>query len=140
MTKKTGRDNLIPANQRTPEEWSKIASAGGIASGAARREKRRTLDMIEAWLDATDDTGETTNENAYIRAVIRRGIRTGDTKLLELLAQLRGELVQKSEIDLNGAIPAVLTDDMIVDDDIQDIPEEKPKKAGKGACKKQKSG
>jgi hypothetical protein len=137
MTKKTGHENLIPASQRTPEERAEIGRLGGIASGAARREKRRTLDMIEMWLEETDDTGETTNENAYIRAVIRRGIRTGDTKLLELLAQLRGELVQKSEIDLNGAIPAILTDDMIVDDD---IPEEKPKKAGKGACKKQKSG
>lgn len=132
-----GRDNLIPASELTPEERAEIGRRGGIASGAARREKRRTLDMIEAWLEAKDDTGEMTNENAYILAVIRRGIRTGDPTLLELLAKLRGELVQKSEIDLNGAIPAILTDDMIVDDD---VPEEKPKKPRKRACKTKKSG
>lgn len=127
MTKNKS-ENLIPANQRTPEEWSKIAAAGGIASGAARREKKRTIDMIEAWLERRSEADPTvSNEDAYIMSVIRRGIRTGDPTLLELLAKLRGEMVQKSEIDLNGAIPAVLTDDMIVDDD--DIPEEKPKKA-----------
>jgi len=126
--KKTGKDNLVPMSERTPEDQHRIAMMGGIASGAARREKRRTLDMIEAWLAATaDDEDGLSNEDAYIRAVIRRAQRTGSTDLLELLAKLRGELVQKSEIDLNGTIPAVLTDDMLIDD-YDDEPEEKPKR------------
>ena len=119
-----GHENLIPASERTPEERAENGRRGGIASGAARREKRRTLDMIEAWLEqrSADDVS-ISNEDAYILAVIRRGIKTGDPALLELLAKLRGELVQKSEIDLNGAIPTILTDDLIVTDDVpEDLP------------------
>ena len=134
---KNGHDNLIPANQRTPEEWSRIASAGGIASGAARREKRRIIDMIDAFMDLPSESNpEMSNEEAYLLAVVRRGLKYGNIDLLRLRAELRGELVQKNEIDLNGAIPTVLTD--VVDDD--DFPEEKPKKPRKRACKAQKSG
>ena len=34
------REDLIPLNKRTKDEQKKIATAGGIASGAARRRKR----------------------------------------------------------------------------------------------------
>lgn len=137
MTKKNGHDNLIPANQRTPEDWSKIASAGGIASGAARREKRRIIDMIDAWMERPSESDPgLTNEDAYMKAILRRAFKYGSVDLLRLRAELRGELVQKNEIDLNGAIPAVLTD--VVDDD--DIPEEKPKKPRKSTCKSTKTG
>ena len=126
--KKTGHDNLIPASELTPEERAEIGRRGGIASGAARREKRRSIDVSDAFMDRPSESDPgLTNEEAYLRAVVRRGLKYGNIDLLRLRAELRGELVQKNEIDLNGAIPAVLTDDMIVDDD--DIPQEKPKKA-----------
>ena len=113
----SGRKNLIPMNERTAEEKSKIARMGGIASGEARREKRKTLDMLEMLLEQkikTED-GRMSREQAYMLSVLNRGIRYGSTDLLELLAKLRGELVQKSEVDFNGQLPVVLTD--IVEDD-----------------------
>ncbi len=126
---KNGHDNLIPASELTPEERAEIGRRGGIASGAARREKRRIIDMIDAFMERPSESDPgLTNEEAYLRAVIRRGLKYGNIDLMRLRAELRGELVQKNEIDLNGAIPAVLTDDMIVDDD---FPEEKPKKSAK---------
>ena len=35
-------DNLIPQNKRTKKEQSEIAKKGGIASGKARRQKRKS--------------------------------------------------------------------------------------------------
>lgn len=136
--KKNGHDNLIPASELTPEERAENGRRGGIASGAARREKRRVIDMIDAFMERPSESDPTlTNEEAYLLAVVRRGLKYGNIDLLRLRAELRGELVQKNEVELNGVIPTVLTD-VVSDDD--DIPEEKPKKPRKRACKAQKSG
>lgn len=42
--------NLIPFNERTESEQRKIATAGGIASGAARRRKRALKDAADLFL------------------------------------------------------------------------------------------
>lgn len=134
---KNGRDNLIPASELTPEERAEIGRRGGIASGAARREKRRIIDVIDAYMERPSENDPTmTNEEAYLLAVVRRGLKYGNIDLLRLRAELRGELVQKNEIELNGVIPTVLTDVV----DVDDIPEEKPRKARRSACKSKKSG
>ena len=120
----SGKENLIPMNERTAEEKSRIATMGGIASGVARREKKKTLEMLEAWLAKANDNDCTlSNEDAYIVSVIRRAIKTGDTALMELTAKLRGELVQKSEVDINGAIPTVVLTDEFIDEENAENPE-----------------
>lgn len=121
----SGRKNLIPMNERTAEEKSKIATMGGVASGVARREKRKTLDMLEMLLEQkikTDD-GRMTREQAYMLSVLKRGIKFGNIDLLELIAKLRGELVQKSELDVNGAIPTVVMSDEMIIEDCDEAPE-----------------
>lgn len=42
--------NLIPFNERTESEQREIATAGGIASGAARRRKRALKDAADLFL------------------------------------------------------------------------------------------
>lgn len=42
--------NLIPFDQRTEEEQRKIRSAGGIASGAARRRKKSMREAADLFL------------------------------------------------------------------------------------------
>lgn len=42
--------NLIPFNERTESEQREIATAGGIASGAARRRKRALKDAVDLFL------------------------------------------------------------------------------------------
>ena len=42
--------NLIPNSERTPEERKEIATAGGIASGAARRRKRSLKEAADLYL------------------------------------------------------------------------------------------
>ena len=44
------REDLIPFNQRTEDEQKRIATAGGIASGAARRRKRSLKEAADVYL------------------------------------------------------------------------------------------
>ena len=46
-----GTKNLKPMNQRTKEEQKEIATAGGIASGEARRRKRTMKELFEMALE-----------------------------------------------------------------------------------------
>ncbi len=43
-------ENLIPFNERTKDEQRRIATAGGIASGAARRRKRSLKEAADLYL------------------------------------------------------------------------------------------
>jgi hypothetical protein len=120
--------NLIPTTERTPEERAELGRKGGIASGEARREKRKTLDLLETILASkvtTDDGLTMSREEWYIFNVIKQSTKRGTVDLLELTAKLRGEMINKSEIDTNGSLPIVLTEAYTGDDD---TPTEKPKR------------
>lgn len=119
--------DLIPLTDRTPEQVKAITTAGGVASGKARREKRKTLDLLELALSGKIKTKKgdvLTREQAYILSVIKRGCKTGNVDLLELIAKLRGELVNKQDIEVSANIPAVLTDDLIIADSDNTPPEQ----------------
>lgn len=123
-------NNLIPCSERTPEERAEMGRRGGIASGEARREKRKTLDMLEMLLAEkveTEDGKKMSREELYMLKVIQRGIRSGSIDLLDFTAKLRGEMVNKTEMDVSGNIPAVLTEEMIIEDE----PEQKKAKRKK---------
>ena len=126
-------ENLIPCNERSPEEVAELGRRGGIASGEARREKRKTLDMLEMLLAGKIDTedGRVSREQAYMLSVLKRGIATGNVDLLELIAKLRGEMVNKSEVEMSGNIPAVLTEEMIIEDETEEKPKKSAKRTGK---------
>ena len=47
--------NLIPNSERTPEELRQITSAGGRASGAARRRKRALKEAADLYLSLPPD-------------------------------------------------------------------------------------
>lgn len=48
--------NLIPFNERTESEKRAIATAGGIASGEARRNKKMLRDCLDYLLEKVDNT------------------------------------------------------------------------------------
>lgn len=52
-------DNLIPLNERTKEEQTKIAKMGGIASGKARNYKKEQLENLKMLLDSEYKDGIT---------------------------------------------------------------------------------
>lgn len=124
-------NNLIPLNKRTPEERRNIAIAGGIASGESRRESKRMLNALNWGLQRKSRIrSEMTVEESVIECVTQGGENDAEIglKLIELHAKLSGEMVNKTEMDVSGNIPAVLTEEMIITDDV----EEKPKKSKRG--------
>ena len=67
-----GEDNLIPINERTTEEQREIQSAGGRASGAARRRKRALKEAADLYLSLP------VSERKRWNALARRGIDPED--------------------------------------------------------------
>lgn len=57
-------ENLIPFNERTEEEQRRIQSAGGKASGAARRRKRSLKEAAELYLSLPVSDRRTWNKIA----------------------------------------------------------------------------
>lgn len=124
------RANLRPLDKMTLEERQAIGRNGGIKSGESKREKKKTLEMLELMLSGkiSYQEAEMTREQAYILATINKGIENGRVELLELIARLRGELVQKQEVDVKS-LPAVLTEELS-DEDLKEL-DPAPKKRGR---------
>ena len=100
-------ENLIPFNKRTVSEQRKIQSAGGKASGEARRRKadfRKTLNMLltaeidsEEWKPVLEALGvECTLESALNMAMIKEGL-SGNVKAYEAIAKYAGQSSKPDE-------------------------------------------
>ncbi len=100
-------ENLIPFNKRTVSEQRKIQSAGGKASGKARRRKadfRKTLNMLltaeidsEEWKPVLETLGvECTLESALNMAMIKEGL-AGNVKAYEAIAKYAGQTGKPDE-------------------------------------------
>ena len=112
--------NLIPNSQRTPEELREITRKGGIASGIARRQKK-TLKEIGDMIGSLKVTSEKNKEimrQAGIQdedmindvgAMFRLNLKaqSGDTKAMELLAKLRGQLKEQISAEVADVTPLV---------------------------------
>lgn len=55
-------DNLIPMNERTKAEQTRIATMGGIASGKARNYKKEQIENLKMLLDTKAEDGTTYRE------------------------------------------------------------------------------
>ena len=97
----SGHENLIPFNKRTEVEQRKIQSAGGKASGAARRKKadfRKALNTLltakidhPEWTPFLESLGlESTVEAAVNAAMIREALN-GNVKAYEAIARYSGQ-------------------------------------------------
>ena len=97
--------NLRPLNTRTKTEQRAIARQGGIASGEARRQKktlREIGDMIGSLRVNSENNRKIMREAGIAdedmirdtEAMFRLSVKaaSGDTRAIELLAKLRGEL------------------------------------------------
>lgn len=109
-------ENLIPFNKRTVSEQRKIQSAGGKASGEARRRKadfRKTLNMLltaeidsEEWKPVLEALGvECTLESALNMAMIKEGL-AGNVKAYEAIAKYAGQSAQ-TDADLEEQVAKI---------------------------------
>ena len=109
-------ENLTHPPIRTAEEARKKGRAGGLKSGAARREKR----SMKRWAEIigemafpgvkTPDGKEVpgaTADGAMVMSLYRKAV-AGDARAARLLMDLRGELVQKVEHSGDGTRPIVV--------------------------------
>lgn len=103
-----GHENLIPFNKRTEVEQRKIQSAGGKASGEARRKKadfRKTLNTLltakidsPEWSPVLEALGlDSTLESVVNAAMIREAIH-GNVKAYEAIAKYSGQS-EKTDTD-----------------------------------------
>lgn len=96
-----GRANLIPMNRRTEIEQKRIATAGGKASGAARRKKadfRRVLNQILTMQVPDDvikqqlqDLGLEGDMQTALNAAMVREALAGSVKAAEYVAKYSGQ-------------------------------------------------
>lgn len=103
-----GYENLIPFNKRTEVEQRKIQSAGGKASGEARRKKadfRKTLNALltaeidnPEWSPLLESLGlDNTLESAVNAAMIKEALM-GNVKAYEAIAKYSGQS-EKTDVD-----------------------------------------
>ena len=93
MAENKGHDNLIPVNQRTKDEQRRIQTAGGVASGKARREKADFKRKCQMWMEstvATDKDGNPMTGADLMVAVAARQLADGNSKFWELMRDTAG--------------------------------------------------
>lgn len=104
------REDLIPFNQRTEDEQKRIATAGGIASGAARRRKRSLKEAADLYLSlpVSDrrrwnkiarhgiDPEDVDNQMAMIVGLTEAATR-GDAKAAKIIVDLIGDVAGEDD-------------------------------------------
>ena len=100
------KENLVSLGDRTREEQRQITQKGGIASGVARREKKKVLELLEMYVGKKhsvpdEDGNEQTKLAAAVASFVERQIETGDgdgfIKLMTALGQKPADKVQSQE-------------------------------------------
>lgn len=104
-----GIDNLIPNEQRTPEERRRNARKAGIASGKARREKADLKKKVNQILEmdvfspqlkeALEEKGlNATNQTAIAVQLLQQALN-GNMRAIELFAKLNSNEGTKDKLD-----------------------------------------
>lgn len=99
--KATNPQNLIPQNKKSPEERSRIARMGQIASTEAKRKKKTFREAMEAILEkeVLDKNGNKIDLLTAISAKQIEKAGKGDTKAFEVIRDTIGQKpVERVEI------------------------------------------
>lgn len=89
------QSNLITQAQRTPEERSKIARMGAIASNEAQRKRKELKETLKAFLEIEN------NQDNMCLAILKKAM-DGDTKAFEVIRDTIGEKpIDKSKISFD---------------------------------------
>lgn len=87
---KNNKDNLKSLAERTTKEQREIATMGGIASGEARREKKRLKEALTLLLEMTDARTGKDNQETIAAALIGQAKR-GNVRAFEVIRDTIGE-------------------------------------------------
>ena len=101
--------NLKPNSARTPKEREELARKAGIASGEARRERKKLREALEELLAAPVDVDgeEMTGCEAVAAAMMRKAL-AGDVRAFTEIRDTVGEMpVAKSAVAIEKPDPAL---------------------------------
>lgn len=94
-------ENLIPNPERTPSELKEMARKGGIASGEARREKKKVAELVKTYMampSASGKEGKTMMDDFIENALNNStGVATLDDVIK--LQRIIGEDVTKIQVE-----------------------------------------
>ena len=104
MPREDGYKNLVPNEERTPDELRSITQKGGIASGKARRRKRSMKEAADYYLSLPEtdhrsvnallrdavDPEDIDNQMAVIKGITARA-KKGDPQAANVLLKMLGE-------------------------------------------------
>lgn len=83
-------DNLIPNEQRTPDERRENARKAGVASGEARRAKRTMREVLEILLETKAPDSDKTNIEVMMAKAVLKAMG-GDLKAMEFVRDTSGQ-------------------------------------------------
>ena len=104
VPREDGYKNLVPNEERTPDELRSITQKGGIASGVARRRKRSMKEAADYYLSLPEtdrrsvnallrdavDPEDIDNQMAVIKGITARA-KKGDPQAANVLLKMLGE-------------------------------------------------
>ena len=101
-------DKLIPTNKRTKKEASELGRKGGIASGEARREKKRLStiygEMLAGKYEVTINGEKQKLDGAeLVRFIMRDVLMRRDSASVSLLREIR-EGTEGGKLELSGGL------------------------------------
>ena len=110
--KKDNRGNIENLRVPTSEEARKIGKMGGIASGEARREKKRLREALESLLDMQDEEAmagiDQTNALAIALAMVKKA-KKGDVQAAVYVRDTSGEKpVDENELNIKSIPESVV--------------------------------
>ena len=126
----TGKDNLIPMNERTEDEQREIARKGGIESGKARRRKRTMKEAAQIILKApvNDEQAKLLKKYGIAEQDCTKAVQMaadGDLKAAEFVRDILGENPQYKiyEKRLEYLIADKEANHSVIDEWVSAIPE-----------------
>lgn len=104
-------ENLIPNEQRTPEERRANARKAGVASGEARREKKRMSQIYADFLTSKhkitiDDTEKELEGVALLTEIMKKVLSRGDAASVSMLKEIR-EATEGNQINVSGSVTII---------------------------------
>lgn len=119
--------NLIPTNKRSKDEAKELGRKGGRKSGESRRRKKTMREWLELALSTkvrdkagelvlSPDTGKPMTREEAGMLKLAAAFANGDTKSIQLAAELLGERTVKAEVTGKDGEPLLSSKPMTLDE------------------------
>lgn len=124
MPREDGYKNLVPNEERTPDELRSITQKGGIASGVARRRKRSMREAADYYL-ALPET-----DRRRVNALLRDEVEPEDVDNQMSVVMGMAEAAKRGDARAAGVLLKMLGEDNPPDDTAADTLENARKLLG----------